>query len=309
GRFVAPLRRLHPLHRFYVLKRPVRSPANGLQEECGQYPVPAVPHHRSEQPGLVVLRISEGGWDSDDGELHRGLPADSLHGRFPLLFPEKRRPLSQVLLGAAVLVVAFVYFSLWIPDAGLRLNQLGLFCSVFTISMYLSPLADLAQIIRTKSTKCLSMPLTITTFLTSTSWVLYGMQLNDAYIMVPNFPGIVTSLLRIWLFWRYPPGATVLPLPAGVRAQRGAPPYHVPEHADALYSGATLGTAMGPGALCLLGPSIYGALSLLGCSIHGVLSLLGPGALSLLGPSIHGALSLLGPFIHGAVSSGARGSV
>lgn len=117
--------------------------------------------------------------------------------------PEKGRPLSQVLLAAAVLVLGYGYFLLWIPDVNIRLNQLGLFCSVFTISMYLSPLADLAQIIRTKSTKCLSFPLTVTTFLTSSSWVLYGLQLNDAYIMVPNCPGIVTSLLRIWLFWRY----------------------------------------------------------------------------------------------------------
>ncbi|KAG9470724.1 hypothetical protein GDO78_016937 [Eleutherodactylus coqui] len=58
---------------------------------------------------------------------------------------------------------------------------------------------------RTKSTKCLSFPLTVTTLLTSTSWVLYGLQRRDAYIMVPNMPGIVTSLVRLWLFWRYPP--------------------------------------------------------------------------------------------------------
>ncbi|XP_018421372.1 PREDICTED: sugar transporter SWEET1 [Nanorana parkeri] len=118
--------------------------------------------------------------------------------------PEKHHALSQILLALVVLVLGFLYFSLWTPDVAVRLNQLGLFCSLFTISMYLSPLADLAQIIRTKSTKCLSFPLTVTTLLASTSWVLYGRQLSDAYIMVPNLPGIVTSLLRIWLFWRYP---------------------------------------------------------------------------------------------------------
>ncbi|KAM9294629.1 sugar transporter SWEET1-like [Gastrophryne carolinensis] len=114
-----------------------------------------------------------------------------------------RQPLNNILLGSAVLVLGFSYFYFWVPDPASRLNQLGLFCSIFTISMYLSPLADLAQIIRTKSTKCLSFPLTVTTFLTSTSWVLYGLQLHDLYIMVPNLPGIVTSLLRIWLFYQY----------------------------------------------------------------------------------------------------------
>ncbi|KAM3910105.1 sugar transporter SWEET1 isoform 2-T2 [Leptodactylus fuscus] len=122
---------------------------------------------------------------------------------FILYTTEKRSPVYLVLLSLGVLVLGYIYFYLWIPDVGVRLNQLGLFCSAFTISMYLSPLADLAQIIRTKSTKCLSFPLTVTTLLTSTSWVLYGLQRTDLYITVPNFPGIVTSLVRLWLFWRY----------------------------------------------------------------------------------------------------------
>ncbi|XP_053559397.1 sugar transporter SWEET1 [Bombina bombina] len=116
---------------------------------------------------------------------------------------EKRYFVYQVLISLAVLFLGYSYFYFQIDDYEIRLNQLGLFCSVFTISMYLSPLADLAQIIRTKSTKCLSFPLTVATFLTSTSWVLYGWQLNDLYIMVPNLPGIVTSLIRFWLFWSY----------------------------------------------------------------------------------------------------------
>lgn len=57
----------------------------------------------------------------------------------------QRRPLSQVLLALVVLVLGSAYFYLWTPDAGVRLNQLGLFCSIFTISMYLSPLADLVS--------------------------------------------------------------------------------------------------------------------------------------------------------------------
>lgn len=50
---------------------------------------------------------------------------------------------SLLLLG--VLAAGYGYFTLLIADAGTRLAQLGLFCSVFTISMYLSPLADLVR--------------------------------------------------------------------------------------------------------------------------------------------------------------------
>ncbi|KAM9368498.1 sugar transporter SWEET1 [Phaethornis superciliosus] len=120
--------------------------------------------------------------------------------------PAKGPVLLRCLVLLAVLVAGYSYFTLLIADTGTRLERLGLFCSVFTISMYLSPLADLAKIVRSKSTRCLSFPLTVTTFLASTSWTLYGLQLRDPYITVPNVPGIVTSVLRFWLFWWYPRG-------------------------------------------------------------------------------------------------------
>ncbi|OPJ90593.1 sugar transporter SWEET1 isoform X2 [Patagioenas fasciata] len=120
--------------------------------------------------------------------------------------PAKRQVLLRSLLLLAVLAAGYGYFTLLIEDARTRLARLGLFCSVFTISMYLSPLADLAKVVRSRSTRCLSFPLTVTTFLASTSWTLYGLQLHDPYITVPNVPGIVTSAVRFWLFWRYPPG-------------------------------------------------------------------------------------------------------
>ncbi|ELW62431.1 Sugar transporter SWEET1 [Tupaia chinensis] len=109
---------------------------------------------------------------------------------------------TATLLG--VLLLGFGYFWLLVPNLEAQLQQLGLFCSVFTISMYISPLVDLAKIIQTRSTKRLSFSLTIATLLTSASWSLYGFRLGDPYIMVPNLPGIVTSLIRLWLFWKYP---------------------------------------------------------------------------------------------------------
>ncbi|XP_006007332.1 sugar transporter SWEET1 [Latimeria chalumnae] len=116
---------------------------------------------------------------------------------------QKCEVLVKTLMMLAVLFLGYFYFIVVVPDTNARLNQLGLSCSVFTISMYLSPLTDLVKIIRTRSTKCLSFPLTVATFLTSTSWTLYGQQLNDFYIMIPNMPGILTSIIRFWLFWQY----------------------------------------------------------------------------------------------------------
>lgn len=56
--------------------------------------------------------------------------------------PSQRPVLLQVLLLLAVVVTGYGYFTNLV-DTGMRLTHLGLFCSVFTITMYLSPLADL----------------------------------------------------------------------------------------------------------------------------------------------------------------------
>ncbi|XP_034356188.1 sugar transporter SWEET1 [Arvicanthis niloticus] len=119
--------------------------------------------------------------------------------------PQKHAVLLQTATLLAVLLLGYGYFWLLVPDLEARLQQLGLFCSVFTISMYLSPLADLAKIIQTKSTQRLSFSLTITTLLSSASWSIYGFRLRDPYITVPNLPGIFTSIVRLGLFCKYPP--------------------------------------------------------------------------------------------------------
>lgn len=110
---------------------------------------------------------------------------------------------SQTVAALVVLTIGWFYFTVFLPPGQSQLNQLGLTCSVVTVSMYLSPLIDLVGIVRSGNVQCLSFPLTVATFFTSTSWVLYGHQLHDYFIMVPNTPGILTSLIRFYLFWRF----------------------------------------------------------------------------------------------------------
>ncbi|XP_073341365.1 sugar transporter SWEET1 [Pagrus major] len=116
---------------------------------------------------------------------------------------QKRVVMSQTLAAGMVLTCGWFYFSVFLPEGDTRLSQLGLTCSVVTVSMYLSPLTDLVEIVRSRNVQCLSFPLTVATLFTSTSWVLYGLQLNDYFIVVPNTPGILTSLIRFYLFWRF----------------------------------------------------------------------------------------------------------
>ncbi|KAM9852481.1 sugar transporter SWEET1 [Aulostomus maculatus] len=116
---------------------------------------------------------------------------------------QKKQVMTQTFAAATVLTCGWFYFTTFLPQGDAQLNQLGLTCSVVTVSMYLSPLTDLVEIVRSGDVQRLSFPLTVATIFTSTSWVLYGLQLNDYYIVVPNTPGILTSLIRFYLFWRF----------------------------------------------------------------------------------------------------------
>ncbi|XP_023069690.1 sugar transporter SWEET1 isoform X11 [Piliocolobus tephrosceles] len=202
------MRDLHPWH---VLRRPLGPQAHANDPECGQRPVPALSHHGSQVRGRRLRNLgwlSYGALKADGILIVVNTVGAALQTLYILAYlhycPRKRVVLLQTATLLGVLLLGYGYFWLLVPNPEARLQQLGLFCSVFTISMYLSPLADLAKVIQTKSTQCLSYPLTIATLLTSASWCLYGFRLRDPYIMVSNFPGIVTSFIRFWLFWKYP---------------------------------------------------------------------------------------------------------
>ncbi|XP_012366598.2 sugar transporter SWEET1 isoform X4 [Nomascus leucogenys] len=202
------MRGLHPWH---VLRRPLGPQAHANDPECGQRPVPALSHHGSQVRGRRLRNLgwlSYGALKGDRILIVVNTVGAALQTLYILAYlhycPRKRVVLLQTATLLGVLLLGYSYFWLLVPNLEARLQQLGLFCSVFTISMYLSPLADLAKVIQTKSTQCLSYPLTIATLLTSASWCLYGFRLRDPYIMVSNFPGIVTSFIRFWLFWKYP---------------------------------------------------------------------------------------------------------
>lgn len=40
------------------------------------------------------------------------------------------------------------------------------------------------EVVRSRNVQCLSFPLTVATLFTSASWVLYGLQVSDLYIVV-----------------------------------------------------------------------------------------------------------------------------
>ncbi|CAH1277234.1 SLC50A1 [Branchiostoma lanceolatum] len=63
-------------------------------------------------------------------------------------------------------------------------DRLGLAGAGITMLMYASPMMELVTVIRTKSTRSISRPLTVATFFASSLWFYYGYLLQDPYVQV-----------------------------------------------------------------------------------------------------------------------------
>ncbi|XP_050840290.1 sugar transporter SWEET1 isoform X11 [Serinus canaria] len=66
----------------------------------------------------------------------------------------------------------------------ITVNAIGAALQTLYILVYLYYSPAKAKVVRCKSTRCLSFPLTVTTLVASSSWTLYGLQLHDPYITV-----------------------------------------------------------------------------------------------------------------------------
>ncbi|KAI6687135.1 hypothetical protein NL676_023963 [Syzygium grande] len=92
------------------------------------------------------------------------------------------------IIGAFAVVVAG---SLQIPELALRRITVGLLSGASLISMFASPLFVINLVIRTKSVEFMPFYLSLSTFLMSTSFLLYGLFNDDVFVYVPNGIGTV----------------------------------------------------------------------------------------------------------------------
>lgn len=79
-------------------------------------------------------------------------------------------------LGCGRSSLIYLYYN----EAGKKPEETVLVYSNFTVL----PLQLQLEMVRSRDVRCLSFPLTVTTLLTSTSWLLYGLQVSDLYIVV-----------------------------------------------------------------------------------------------------------------------------
>ncbi|KAM6584991.1 hypothetical protein CsatB_011993 [Cannabis sativa] len=116
--------------------------------------------------------------------------------------PTKVRMLG-LLLAVLVLFAAVVSGSLQIADPWMRRMAVGLLSCASLISMFASPLFIINLVIRTKSVEYMPFLLSLSTFLMSTSFLLYGILNYDAFIYVPNGIGTILGIVQLLLYSYY----------------------------------------------------------------------------------------------------------
>ncbi|XP_010552141.1 PREDICTED: bidirectional sugar transporter SWEET2-like [Tarenaya hassleriana] len=122
-----------------------------------------------------------------------------------IVFAEKKTKMRMLGLLLVVLSVfaVIVAGSLQIPNKLTRWFFVGFLSCGSLVSMFASPLFVINLVIRTKSLEFMPFYLSLSTFLMSFSFSLYGLFNNDAFIFVPNGIGTVLGVVQLVLYFHY----------------------------------------------------------------------------------------------------------
>ncbi|KAK4285829.1 hypothetical protein QN277_002472 [Acacia crassicarpa] len=104
----------------------------------------------------------------------------------------------------AIIVIA----SLQIINDSTRRLLVGFLSCATLISMFASPLFIIKLVIRTRSVEYMPFYLSLSTFLMSTSFFLYGLLNSDAFIYAPNGVGTILGLIQLVLYFYYKRAST-----------------------------------------------------------------------------------------------------
>lgn len=83
------------------------------------------------------------------------------------------------------------------------IGVIGLIASIFAILMFISPIDQIRDIIRDKTSHTVSPLIYFMMIFNCFFWVLYGLGNNDIYIITPNTIGAFLGLATLIVIYRY----------------------------------------------------------------------------------------------------------
>ncbi|XP_043209729.1 sugar transporter SWEET1-like [Amphibalanus amphitrite] len=110
----------------------------------------------------------------------------------------------QVAAMVALIAAVYWYVDFHEQDREVAQYRLGFMAASASIAFSASPLASVAEVIRSKSTESLPLPLLLVTFLVMLQWAVYGTMIGDSFVQVPNIICTCICGLQLLLFLVYP---------------------------------------------------------------------------------------------------------
>ncbi|XP_069111267.1 sugar transporter SWEET1-like isoform X2 [Argopecten irradians] len=107
-------------------------------------------------------------------------------------------------VSSLILFLPLIYVKYYQEDEALATAHFGSFCVLMSIVAYGAPFASLNDVMRTKSTECMSFPVVFANFVVAIEWFVYGYTIKDINVQCSNFLGAVLSFIQLGLFIKYP---------------------------------------------------------------------------------------------------------
>jgi solute carrier family 50 protein (sugar transporter) len=85
----------------------------------------------------------------------------------------------------------------------MSIEIIGIIASIFAILMFISPIDQIRDIIRDKTSHTVSPLIYFMMIINCFFWVLYGLGKNDMFITTPNTIGVFLGLATLIIIYRY----------------------------------------------------------------------------------------------------------
>lgn len=128
-----------------------------------------------------------------------------------IVYASKAKKLKMLGLSISVIVLflVVVIISLQFFDSHSRQIFVGYLSVASLISMFASPLFIIKLVIKTRSVEYMPFYLSFSTFLTSLSFLAYGLFKADPFIYFPNGIGTILGIIQLALYFYYKNVSTV----------------------------------------------------------------------------------------------------
>jgi solute carrier family 50 protein (sugar transporter) len=85
----------------------------------------------------------------------------------------------------------------------MTIEIIGLIASIFAILMFISPIDQIRDIIKDKTSHTVSPLIYFMMIFNCFFWVLYGIGINNIYITTPNAVGVFLGVATLIVIYRY----------------------------------------------------------------------------------------------------------